>query len=205
MVLDYVIKNDKDVYIRLNSEGQPITCSKNDKTLFEYTKAKNILGSLPKVLRRYCFKCEPLSDFRKDQKELGEHSIAKENYQVPDEVKQWVEKFGICDDILKEAQKRKDELWQELSNVDRQFSNMVHKIEFTESINMYGAWLERKELKKNRDKRRKIKDELSIISNVLQMDFRNIDREKINKMVFGLANRKFKFRVVEEEESENVM
>ena len=50
--MDYVIKNHKNVYIRLNKNGTPVTCAEHEKTLFEYSKAKNILNGLPKTLRR---------------------------------------------------------------------------------------------------------------------------------------------------------
>ena len=43
------------------------------------------------------------------------------------------------------------------------------------------------------------------VSNVLKMDFRNLDRSTIDKVVRGLAKRKFTYRVVEEEETENVV
>lgn len=44
-----------------------------------------------------------------------------------------------------------------------------------------------------------------IINNILRMDFRNLDREVVNKAIIGLAKRKFTYRVVEEEETENVV
>ncbi len=56
--MDYVIKNHKDVYIRLNNNGMPVTCAQHEKAIFEYSKAKNILDSLPKTLRRLNFKVE---------------------------------------------------------------------------------------------------------------------------------------------------
>lgn len=37
------------------------------------------------------------------------------------------------------------------------------------------------------------------------MDFRNLDRSTIDKVVRGLAKIKFTYRVVEEEETENVV
>ena len=37
------------------------------------------------------------------------------------------------------------------------------------------------------------------------MDFRNLDRSTIDKVVRGLAKRKFTYRVIEEEETENVV
>lgn len=205
--MDYVIRNYKGVYIRLNHNGVPVTCAEHEKSLFEQSKAKNILDSLPKTLKRLNFEVEPILDIGQNKlNSTADRKVIKnENYIIPDQITQWIEKFGICDDILKEAQERKEELSRLLSDVDKEFSNMVHKVELEEKIDMYGAWRERMEWQKNRRKRRKIKDELLIISNVLKMDFRNLDRSTIDKAVRGLAKRKFTYRVIEEEETENVV
>ena len=205
--MDYVIRNYKGVYIRLNHNGAPVTCAEHEKSLFEQSKAKNILDSLLKTLKRLNFKVEPILDIGQNKlNSTADRKVIKnENYIIPDQITQWIEKFGICDDILKEAQERKEELSRLLSDVDKEFSNMVHKVELEEKIDMYGAWRERMEWQKNRRKRRKIKDELLIISNVLKMDFRNLDRSTIDKAVRGLAKRKFTYRVIEEEETENVV
>lgn len=204
--MDYVIKNHKGVYIRLNQNGMPVTCAEHEKGLFEESKAKNILNGIPKTLKRLNFKVEAIPDTLSKEEKIEKKVIETENYIVPDEISQWIEKFGICDDILKEAQKRKDELKKELSNVDKNFVNIIHKIEFEGKVDLYGGWNERNEVKKNREKRRKIKDELLIISSVLRMDFRNLDRNTIDKMVAGLAKRKFTYRIIEEgDETENVV
>lgn len=204
--MDYVIKNHKNVYIRLNRNGAPVTCPEHEKTLFEYSKAKNILDGLPKTLRRLNFKVEAIPDItqKKDEK-LEKRVIESHDYIVPDGLAQWIEKFGICDDILKEAQKRKEELNKELSNIDKQFTNLVHEIEFEGKVDLYSGWRERNRIKENRERRRCIKDELLVISSVVKMDFRNLDRETINKVVAGLGKRKFSYRIVEEEETESVM
>lgn len=194
------------MHIRLNSKGTPVTCAEHEKTLFEYSKAKNILDSLPKTLSRLNFEVEPVSDLILEKDKKSEKNvIINNNYVIPDTIEQWIEKFGICDDILKEAQKRREELNRELSEVDKTFSNIVHKIELEDKIDMYGAWKERIEAQNNRRKRREIKDEMLVISSVLKMDFRNLDRSTIDKVVRGLAKRKFTYRVVEEEETKNVV
>lgn len=206
--MDYVIKNHKNVYIRLNENGRPVTCTEHEKTLFEYSKAKNILGGLPKTLKRLNFKVDPIPDIttKKEPDIKTEKKVIRNNdYIASNEISQWVEKFGICDDILKEAQKRKEELNKALSEIDKEFINIIHEIEFEGKVDLYGGWQERNRVKTNREKRRQIKDELFIISKVLKMDFRNLDREVINKAVAGLAKRKFVYRIVEEEETENVV
>jgi hypothetical protein len=206
--MDYVIKNHKNLYIRLNKNGSPVTCAEHEKSIFEYSKAKNILNGLPKTLKRLNFMVDPVPDISQRNevdKKLEEKVIENENYIIPNEILEWIEKFGICDDILKEAQKRRDELNKALSEIDKEFVNIIHEIEFEGKIDLYGGWQERNRVKENREKRRKIKDELLIISSVLKMNFRNLDRSIINKIVAGLAKRKFTYRVVEEEDIENVV
>lgn len=69
---------------------------------------------------------------------------------------------------------------------------------------MADGWKERNQIKENRERRRSIKDEILIISNVLKMDFRNLDREVVNRAVTGLAKRKFTYRIIEEEDVDAV-
>lgn len=201
--MDYIIKNFKNVYIRLNKNGAPVTCTENDKTIFEYSKAKNILDSLPKTLKRLNFIVLPISEISigKDMT-TKKKTIQSTNYVIPETIQNWVEKFGICDDILKEAIQRKEELYKLLSDVDKEFTNIVHEIEFEDAVDLYSGWKERNRVKENREKRRKIKDELLVLSSVVKMDFRNIDRETIEKVVAGLAKRKFTYRIIEDNEEE---
>lgn len=211
--MDYVIKNHKGVYIRLNRHGAPVTCAEHEKTLFEQSKAKNILDSLPKTLRKLKFYVEAIPDITPKEKadsKVESRVIESKNYIISDQIKRWIEKFGICDDILKEAQKRKEELNKALSETDKEFINIIHEIEFEGKIDLYGGWQERNKVKENRERRRRIKDELLVISSVLRMDLRNLDRNTVGKVVASLAKRKFTFRVVDEEEEtecgvENVM
>ena len=154
--MDYVIKNYKNLYIRLNKNGAPVTCGEHEKTLFEYSKAKNILNSLPKTLHKLKFSVEPVCDviLNDNENKVEKKVIESSNYIVSESILQWIEKFGICDDILKEAQKRKEELNKALSEIDKEFSNMIHKIEFEGRIDLYGGWIERNEVKSNREKKK---------------------------------------------------
>ena len=196
VVLDCVIRNQKNVFIRLNENGTPVACSDRDKTLFKESKAKNILSSLPKTLRKLNFKVEMLPDIKIKDEQI----IQKEEYNIPEEVNRWIEKFGICDDVIQEARNRKEELVSALSNIDKELSNTLHKIELERSKNACEGFKEYKELKAILEKRRTIKDELMIISNVLNMDFRNFNAEMVNRAIVGLAKRKFSVRFVEEDE-----
>ena len=200
--MDYVIKNDRNVYVKLNKQGCLVTCVEAVKGIFEYSKAKNLLASMPKSLKRFNFKLKAISEITEKPKE--ETVIEKEDYILSDEVNKWLEKFGTCDEIITEAKERREELVIMLSNVDKELSNELHKIELEKSKNAYQGFLEYKQLKSIMEKRRNIKDELMIISNVLKMDFRSFKGEDIQKAIKGLAARKFTFRVTEEELQEVV-
>ena len=203
--MNYVIRNNKGVYIRLNNNGKAVTCSKDKKTIFEYSKAKNIVDNLQSTLRRLNFKVEPLPEII-SKKELDKAVVSSpmelvnENCEISDEILQWVEKFKTCDSILIEAKERKKELRKQLSNVDKQFCDLVHEIEFEGKIDLYGGWLERNKIKENREKRRKIKDELSIISVVIRRDVKNINIGLLNTLMSNLINRKYIYRIIEEDE-----
>lgn len=197
--MDYVIKNHKNVYIKLNDIGQPITCVEGVKGVFEHSKAKNILDNLPKTLKRLNFKVEPLPEIPPVIEKQEEVVLEKENYILSEEVSRWLNKFGVCDEIISEAKVRKEELLVELSNTDKELSNELHKIELEGSKNAYQGFLEYKCLKEIMETRRKIKDELMIITNVLKMDFRKFSGDSVRKAIEGLANRKFTLRVMDDE------
>lgn len=206
--MDYVISNPTNkIFIRLDSKGRPQTCVSQMAQRFEFSKAKNILTNLPKMLKNFEFRVEPVPEIpsKKSEKEKVELKVLKkENYIISENISRWIEKFGMCADIIKEARKRKEELIAELSNVDKEISNIIHQIELEDSVDLYRGWLERNQIKAAREKRRIIKDELIIISSVLKADFRNLDRNNIRKSVEGLSNRKFTLRIIEDGDEDAV-
>ena len=79
------------MHIRLNSKGTPVTCAEHEKTLFEYSKAKNILDSLPKTLSRLNFEVEPVSDLILEKDKKSEKNfIINNNYFINDKIEQLI-------------------------------------------------------------------------------------------------------------------
>lgn len=206
--MDYVIKNNKGVYIRLNQNGMPVTCAEHKKMLFEQSKAKNILDSLPRTLKKLKFKVEAIPDIQQNKKIIGENDNKREEYIPSENITRWIDKFGKCGDILTEANDREKQLLVELKNNDKELIDILHIIEIEKSKDMFSGWQLYKRIKNNRIERRSIKDELLIVENVLEQ-VRNLTcfhREKIQKAINGLFTRKYTFRVIEEEEqTKNVM
>lgn len=194
----YAIKNDKNLYIKLSQNGRVETCGKESRQLFGYQKAMNILDGLPKTLKRLKFRVEAATGTTPGENE--KKTISNENYTLTEDITRWVEKFGICNDILKDAEKRKEELNTELSRLDKELSDIIHKIEFESPKDLYRGWLVYKKIKQNRESRRILKNELLIVSSVPSLKTDKLDRQVIQKRINGLSKRKYQVRVTEEVE-----
>lgn len=196
--IKYAIKNHKDLYIRLSENGKAATCSKAERDLFEYSKAKNIVNHLPKTLKRLNFRVEAVSDIK--SKSENKRKLENTEYEVPENVTKWIEKFGTCADILNEAKNREKDLIGDLTKSDKELLDILHIIEMEKPKDLYGGWLIYKRIRKNRKTRREYKDELLIVENVLkEINPSCLQREKIEKAIKGLFGRKYSFRIVEEE------
>lgn len=209
--MDYVIKNHKDLYIKLNKKGQPVTCVEHEKTLFEQSKAKNILKSLPKNLKRSNFRIEAIPDItpqiNKDvidviKKNVIEHS----DYEVSENISRWIDRFGNCYDVLKDAEQILKSSVEKLENYDKELLDILHSIELESPKDLYSGWKVYKSIRENRRNRRIVKDEMLIIGNVLEkINPECLNRNRIQKAVDGLLGRKYRFRFIEEEEEVNAM
>lgn len=209
--LDYIIKNNKQVYIRLSNNGKAETCNETNMGRFTEQKAKNILRALPKTLKNLNFHVECIPDIKVEtpvQKIVrgeSKHVIENTDYHPSSNVMQWIEKFGTCYDIFKEARDRYEYLEKELRMSDSSLMDILHSIELETSKDLYSAWLLYKKIRENRRNRRQLKDEMMIIHNILrEIDETKINRERTEKAIEGLFDRKYRYRIVEENEDDNM-
>ena len=197
--MDYIIRNSNNLYIKLNENGQPVTCGNSQKQLFEYSKAKNICGSLPKTIKKLNFFVEALPDI--PIKDISANEEIN-TYEPSENVTRWINELGRCEDILNEASQRDDELNGELSNVDLKLQDILHTIELSDKCDMYKAWQMINEIRDLRKKRRNIKDEKLVLSGIKSQGITYLNRKSVQKCVDGLSNRKYKIRIVEEEDED---
>lgn len=205
--MDYLITNpSKQVFIRLDNNGRPETCGREMAQKFESSKAKNIVDHLPKTLKRFHFRAQAILEItpqiNKNIVQEMEKNIIQGNvdYEVTENITQWLDKFGSCADVLNEAKERQKVLIQQLEDTDNKLLDLLHRIELESPKDLYHGWLLYKEIKINRKNRRVIKDELIIIQNVLEKTNSFwLSRERIQKAIDGLFKRKYRFRIVEEE------
>lgn len=200
--MDYCVKNNRNTYIKLGKCGEAVTCSEPYKGIFSETKAKNIIASLPKTLKKMGFKVVAIPDIVTEK--VSDKCIKdKDNYELSQEISDWVDKFGTCSDIFNETKQRKIVLVQELHKKDNEIIDILHIIEIEKPKDMFGGWKLYKSIWNNRKERRKIKDELLVVGQVLEeINPSSIQKDRLQRVVDGLFTRKYTFRVVEEEGSE---
>lgn len=213
--MDYVIKSRKGVYIKLNENGAPVTCPDHEKGIFEYSKAMNIANSLKKSLKKLNFKVEPILEITPQKNKefmnvFKRRVLEGSNYEVSENVTRWIDRFGGCYDVLKDAEQTLKSLVIELETCDNELLDILHSIELELPKDLYGGWQIYKAIQENRKRRRNIKDEALIINDVLEeikpecLDC--LDRKRIKRAIDGLIGRKYTFRVIEvEDDQENVV
>ena len=198
VILDYIIRNKNSLYIKLNKNGAPVTCSESQKGLFECSKANNICNSLPKQLKKFNFFVEAVPEI---QPKIDEQNVITTNtYEPSDNVTRWINELGRCEDILSEASNRYEELNGELSDVDLKLQDILHNIELCNKCDMYTAWETINCIRELRKKRREIKDEKLVLSGIKTQGITYLNRTSVKKCVDGLSKRKYRIRIVEEEE-----
>lgn len=198
--MDYIITNpNKKIYIRLDDKGHPETCVKQNAQKFESSKAKNILDNLPKTLKKFHFKIQAIpGEIVHIEQEEKEEKLVSTYYTIPVQVKQWVERVKNCNDLAKDADKRKGELIDALSNVDKELSNCLHIIELTKWKNGCDGYKEYKTVKNILERRRCIKDELTVVQSILESNLQSMASDRIEKVVNRLGNRIFNVREVKD-------
>lgn len=125
------------------------------------------------------------------------------DYELSENITKWLDKFGTCSDVINEAKERQKTLLCQLDYIDNKLLDILHIIELERPKDLYHGWLLYKEIKSNRKNRRIIKDEIIIIQDVLEnVNAFWLSRERIQKAIDGLFKRRYRFRIIEEEDKE---
>ena len=198
VILDYIIRNSGGLYIKLNENGAPVTCSESQKGLFECSKANNICNSLPKQLKKFKFFVEAVPEIQPKTEE--QKVITANTYKPSENVTRWINELGRCEDILSEASNRYEELNGELSDIDLKLQDLLHTIELSDKCGMYKSWQMINEIRDLRKQRRYIKDEKLVLSGIKSQGITYLSRSSVQKCVDGLSKRKYRIRIVEEDE-----
>lgn len=109
-------------------------------------------------------------------------------------IEKWFERLKELNTLSNDAEKRQAELNAALSEVDKELTDLDHYLE-SSRLNAYEMWYLGDQRKKRLEKRRQIKDELMVVTQIANTGMSNITL-KITDVAEGLENRVYKPRVL---------
>jgi hypothetical protein len=113
----------------------------------------------------------------------------------------WVDRVTQCNDLFLDAEERRRELLDCLSNTDKNLSNILHKIELEDDMNACMGFMQYKKIRECLRRRRIVKDEMYILDVILAKptgEHKIPSSQKILGSVKHLENRVFKVRETED-------
>ena len=186
----FIYRNHANKYVPTPSEAMA--------DIYTKKQAENIYNrSLPKALK---------SVFHLEKYDTPPQGIKQINPLIPhntkitvhsDNVECWIDKISTLNGLADEALHRKDELTQQLSTVDQELSDIFHYIEFC-NLNAAQGYKAYKLIKDRRIKRRTIKNELEVVTAILNKKIGDSIEDEISKLVDDLETRKYEPRILKE-------
>lgn len=173
-----------------------VTCPVTQATPLYYKKACNVLRSLPKTLKQFDYKVEPIHIPVESLKPSSDIKtvIESKGLQICTEAKTWLDRIVSLSNLAKDARARQIELCIAQSELDKRKVNLEHDIELTEKVNACDGYKKYKELKNLLEERRKVKDELFVVGTILGSKLDSIADESVEKSTEKFTNRKFTYR-----------
>lgn len=197
--MDYIIRS-KHTYIKLDANGTPTTCAKQEARRFEHSKAQHVIEMLPKTLRRFHFKLEAVPEIappKKAEPKAKDHKpkkVIQEPKDIPDTVMRWVTKVENLNGLAQEASDRIKALDEEYLHIERKETDILHEIELSRKVNACDGYKKFRELKEILEKRREIKDEKLVVSILLENNIGQLAAVDFRRRVEGLKARTYAYR-----------
>lgn len=191
MVYFVYVLTDGSRYIYRRADGKfAPTSSEVMADKFTKKQAEGILKcSLPKALRGI-FRAERCDDKEACVKEVKEKTLKEIPKATEDQnIKRWIMKIETLNGLVDEATKRKDELYEKLSDVDQELSDLAHYCE-AQNLNAAEGYKAYKMIHDARVRRRSIKNELSVVTIICK----NTNKDEIVNIINSLNNVTYKPR-----------
>lgn len=180
-----------------NRDGKYVTI-RNAALADEFTKefARNIIeNQLPKKIRNNMY-LEKIDNGKK--KDLPESDIHIDmDLNNNEDIRKWISRLDIFSDLENDAEKRKNKLCLELSNVDKALNDIIHYCEFY-NFNASQGYKISKKIKELRIKRRDIKNELDVIQFILNKNRTNNIKKESQEFINQLNTQQYEPRILTE-------
>lgn len=188
----FLFRNRQRKYVQTMSESMADTFTKEQaERVLNNEVAKSIRASY------YVSRCGNVKEElhtkppTKEEMRNNSESVFTESVQI------WVDKLNDLNGLADEALKRKEKLVSDLSHVDKELADIRHYIEFTKlnACQGYKAYsMEKERLRK----RRLVKNELVVVSIILDKKVGGSMTGEIKRRIEGLDKRKYEPRVLQE-------
>ena len=155
-------------------------------------------NNLPKALKSV-FYIQKIDTPPKLVKQIT-HAEVQENTEtvsVAENIQYWVDKISGLNGLASEALHRKEELINQLSEVDKELCDINHYIEFV-NLNAAQGYKAYKMIKDRRIIRRSIKNELDVLNIILGKKISETATDEIQKAISGMDKRTYEPRVLNE-------
>lgn len=209
MKVSYVLTNGNGLYIMKNAAGQyiPIESDQDCEHFDSRLKAENVRKSSIRQKLRETFKVKEIIDYSapdqsneidirikyRPKQEQMKSLVSKPEEEV--EIPQLRDSVICTLMAIENIQQRKEELKEKHSQVEKEIVDIEHYIELSENLNAYQGWLAYMMLRKRLKTRRKIKDEIQVLSDV--DDVVNGLRKTVSQ-IDSLKNKKYAPRALKE-------
>ena len=181
-----------------NGKYVPTSCE-SFADIFSKKQAENIQKcSLAKALRGVFYVEKTSEEVPKEIKPVTDKELKDtEKVLVSENIQRWLDKISDLNGLASDALRRKEELNQKLSNIDKEICDLLHYIEFC-NLNAAQGYKVYKMLKERRIIRRSIKNELSVLNIILSKKISETATDEINRCVAGMDKHFYEPRVLKE-------
>lgn len=184
----FIYRNHSGRYVPIQSEPMADVFSKR--------QAEGIYNnSLPKALKSV-FHVEKYDKPPDDVKQVTRSELNNntEKVMVSENIQRWLDKVSDLNGLVKDAQRKKEELTKQLHNLEDELLDIEHYIEFS-NLNAAQGYKASKDIKDCRAKRRSVKNELLVLNIILEQQIDNRVSKEIYKRIQGIDRRTYKPRV----------
>lgn len=206
-----MISDGRGTYIRKDFSGRytPVRNETLADTWNERSKAQNVLNNQINKNIRNRYKiiemiieppkhCNSISS--QINKAEKQEKMVKElfNEEIEEtQLDKWEQGMNSFNDFIVDMEERRDKLSNELSNVDKEITDIQHYIEFGK-FNAYQGWLAFSMLRHRLKKRRKIKNELQVLSQIGECKINSSMIANIQEAIHRIDDKSYTPRILAE-------
>ena len=194
----YII-TDGTKYIMKGKRGNftPTNCAAWAE-IFSKEKATNVLNNQISKNLRKGYHIEFLEPDPPGIKSVTKTDLKQtEKVMETDVTQEWISSIRGLNGLIQDAKIRKVELTQQLSDVDEQLCDIYHYIEFSK-LNACQGYKAAKMIKDKRIARRRIKNELQVLSIILSSNISDEIEQEVVGRIKGMDNRVYNPRSLTE-------